>query len=246
MANLTPIRDAAGDIIDLVPAGQSTGFAALLAETMAATGAAPAAVERPQEEETQRPRTFGRREIAGIVCGLVVALALIALINWAMPAQEAPRAPALPTAAAPGVVGSQPTPAPTASPTAAQVMVVGFAAPDGVVLGPVPLPAAATARYGDDWLGFPWAGGVVWVRRSDWPTAPLAGLPDLTPPTPAPIVVWEPPAQAAGQAAPATPAHEMPSNRSGPPTATPPPLLSGERLSEYFLRTGITPQAVTP
>jgi hypothetical protein len=80
-------------------------------------------------------------------------------------------------------------------------MVVGWAAPDGAVLGLVPLPNAATARFGDDWLGFPWQGGMVWIRRSDWPTAPIAGLLDLTPPTPAPVVVWQPPAAPAAQSA---------------------------------------------
>lgn len=223
MANLTPIRDVAGDIIGLAPAGQQpTGFAALLAETMAATGATPAAVEPEQEEATHAPRSIGRLELAGLVCGLLLAAVLIVLINHLMPAQEPPRAPALPTAAAaPGVVGNQPTSAPTPSPTAATVMVVGWAAPDGAVLGPVPLPVAATARFGDEWLGFPWNGGIVWIRRSDWPSAPLAGLPDLTPPTPAPIVVWQPPA-AVEQVAPTRSAYEMPADRRPPPTRVAP------------------------
>jgi hypothetical protein len=101
-------------------------------------------------------------------------------------------------------------------------MVVGWAAPDGAVLGPVPLPAAATARFGDDWLGFPWQGGMVWIRRANWPSTPVAGLPDLTPPTPAPIVVWQPPAEPAAQSTAPTPAHEMPANRPAPPTRVSP------------------------
>lgn len=125
MANLTPIRDAAGDIIGLAPSGQHqpTGFAALLAETMAATGATVAAVGPEQAEEPPSRHSIGRFELAGIVCGLVVALVLIALINSLMPAQEAPRAPAQPTTtqqqptiAAPAVaapVAPTATPAPT-------------------------------------------------------------------------------------------------------------------------------------
>ncbi len=90
------------------------------------------------------------------------------------------------------------------------------------------------------------AGGArVWIALADVPagTPVIAPLPDLAPPTPAPAptIIYVPVPIVAPQVEP-TPAHfEMPSDRPGPPTATPPPLLSGERLDEYFQRTGVTP-----
>lgn len=123
MPSFTPIRDAANKIVDLSPRDQHqpTGFAALLAETMEATGAAPAPAPAAPAEEPRAPRSFGRIELAGVVIGLVIALALFAVFNWLVPAQEAPRAPvrptvattAAPTAAAPAAVA---TTAPTATP----------------------------------------------------------------------------------------------------------------------------------
>lgn len=82
-------------------AGKETGFAATLQDTMQATGAAP----KPTAPEPPTPRSFGRREIAMIVAGLVVALIAVVLVSRA-----APTASTLPTIAA----------TPTAQPTTEQ------------------------------------------------------------------------------------------------------------------------------
>ena len=93
---------------------RAPGFAALLAETMAATGAAPA----PEEKAPPR-RPIGRLEIAGIVAGLVVATALIVLVNRVVPAQDAPRPTAAPAQAPPTVAAPVVIPVVTPLPTEA-------------------------------------------------------------------------------------------------------------------------------
>jgi hypothetical protein len=87
MANLTPIRDDAGNIVGLGPRRPVAGFATLLDDTMTAVGATPA---HEEEEEARPPRSFGRLELAGIVYGLILAGALIVLVNRVVPAQEVP------------------------------------------------------------------------------------------------------------------------------------------------------------
>jgi hypothetical protein len=72
-------------------------------------------------------------------------------------------------------------------------------------------------------------GGTVWVRASDAPGLALAGLPDLTPPTPAPVVS-QPPASPAlppiVQAAPAVePAQDHTHERQHDEPAPPTPVL---------------------
>jgi hypothetical protein len=85
--------------------------------------------------------------------------------------------------------------------------------------------------------------GQVWIAAGNVPAGVLADSPlaDLSPPTaaPPPIVIYVP---AAPVVEPTAETHfEMPSDRPGPPLeATPPPLLEGERLDEYFKRLGIT------
>jgi hypothetical protein len=162
-------------------------FGTLLRETMAAVGAnsAPAAPAPAQAHEEQKPPRvrFGRLELAGLVGGLLLALALIGLINRIAPPAASNHTAATQVSTAPAV-----TQAPTAtippSPTSGPVMIVAWAAPDGLVLGPIPMPLTATARFDDDWIGVAWQNGTVWVRRADWPSAPLAALPNLAPPTP--------------------------------------------------------------
>jgi hypothetical protein len=89
------------------------GFAATLADTMQAVGAAPA----PDDTPTIPPR-LGRFELAGVVSGLVLAVALIALVNHLTPAQEPPRAPVRPTVAQAPPTAAAPAVAPPVQPTA--------------------------------------------------------------------------------------------------------------------------------
>lgn len=225
MASFTPVRDTANKIIDLAPRDehQPTGFASLLADTMAAVGATPAPApeqDAPREAtRTPAPWRLSRAELAALVACLVLGLALIALLNERTSLQEGPRPTYQPTAAAPGMAVSVPTSAPTAPSTAAPVIVVAWAAPEGLVLGPIPLPLTATARFEDDWLGVPWQGGTVWIRRSDWPSASLDTLPNLAPPTaaPAPLVVYVPmPQDGTGTTTPAQDASVAPRSRPTP------------------------------
>lgn len=119
-------------------------------------------------------------------------------------------AAAVPTPALPIIViaTTQPQPIPTAAP-AAQVAyqlpatrwVTAFAAPDGVVLGPIPEPAmsAITGRYSDGWVSTMHEGATVWMRVSELG----ANLVDIAP-APAPQVIYQvanQPAQPAQEAA---------------------------------------------
>lgn len=52
-----------------------------------------------KEEEAQPRRSIGRVELAGIVCGLVLTVALFVLFGRTVPAQDAPQPTARPTVA---------------------------------------------------------------------------------------------------------------------------------------------------
>lgn len=154
-----------------------TDFAALLDDTMAAVGAAPAASDQPAA--AVRPQ-LGRHTYIQLIGALAIvvvmsALAIVALWPRAgAPARDVPTLPARATAPA-----QQPT-APAAVAT-----LDAYAAPDGAKLGPIPADTVYTyrdSRY-PGWAGADWAGGVVWVRAE-----PPAGARDLAPPTPAPTV----------------------------------------------------------
>jgi hypothetical protein len=181
MASFQPIRDAAGGIVGLRPRddNEPTVFGALLAETMAAVGAA----EPSPEGETRAPRSMSIRQLAAT--GAI--LLLTALVMGALMGQPAAKAPAfLPTTAplataVPAVVQAR---APMSLPTVAPVReIVAWAAPDGAVLGPVSAGSRPLARYGDAWVQVAHEGGAVWVRASDLPldASQLPALPDLRP-----------------------------------------------------------------
>lgn len=110
MGSFAPIRDAAGGIIGM-QAQDETAFAQTLAETMEAVGAA-----EPEGENTPPRWKPGRREAAALVGGLVLAVALIALLNVVAPA-PAPRL-AAPTVAP--TIAATAAPTPTSAPTATQ------------------------------------------------------------------------------------------------------------------------------
>ena len=120
MTRLTPIRDAAGEIIGLAPRSQDATprFDQLLAETMAAVGA-PSSTQVAStalDGEAAHRSHDGRLELVAVVAGLLIALALIVLINWLTPTHLAQRPAHRPTlAAAPST--EAPTLAPTATPT---------------------------------------------------------------------------------------------------------------------------------
>jgi hypothetical protein len=221
-----PIRDAAGGIIGVTPRESDEPlFAAVLRDTLAAVDAAPAAPEG--DKPASRP-PLSRRQLVG--SGAVVAL--LALTLFALSRQTAPAASVIVRPAAPVPTASQPTaaPQPTIVPPTIARMVVAYAAPGGDVLGPIVLPTAAVARFGDGWAEVTWQGGRVWVRLSDAPDLEIASLPDLQPPTPAPIVVQPAaPPIAADSAAPAEAAptahssnHERPALDRTTPTAVSP------------------------
>ena len=186
-----PIRDQFKQIVGMRlrhAQEAESQFGTLLRETMMAVGAnstaaAPALVQAPEESESPRVR-FGRLELAGLVGGLVLTLALIVLINRIAPAAPSSRGMETHVLASPAVTRAPPTATIPPSPTSGAVMVVAWAVPDGLVLGPIPMPLTATARFDDDWIGVAWQNGTVWVRRADWPSAPIAALPNLAPPTP--------------------------------------------------------------
>jgi hypothetical protein len=171
-----------------------------------------------------------RRQLAGSAAVVVLlALALFALSRSTAPATSVvvrPAAP-VPTAAAPPINRLElATSAPTIAPPTIARMIVAYAAPGGDVLGPILLPAAALARYGDGWIQVAWHSGRVWVRTSDAPSLALASLADLQPPTPAPVVIVPPAAPIGQQAAPAEPTTDRTHERStpddrGPPTSVP-------------------------
>lgn len=108
MSAFTPIRDSAGGIVGMQPKEEGSVFAEMLQETMDAVGAT-----EPEKDETPAPRRLGRLEMAGIVGGLVLAVAAIAALNVFTPAR-APRS--VPTAMPAGT--SAPTRTPTQAPTA--------------------------------------------------------------------------------------------------------------------------------
>lgn len=164
MGSFAPIRDTTGGIVGM----QETQFAQTLHETMAAVGAT-----EPEAQKDTAPRPAwrpGRLELAGVVCGLVLAAALIAALNTFWPA-PAPRLSA-PTAA----------PAPTAMPTIAPTPALqdAYAAPGGALLGTIPLTATLAYQHSGypGWGGVAWQGAIVWVMTD----APLAQLEDLAPP----------------------------------------------------------------
>jgi hypothetical protein len=186
-----PIRDQFKQIVGMrlrQAQEAESQFGTLLRETMTAVGAsstpaAPASAQAPDEHEPSRVR-FGRLELAAVAVGLVLALALITLINRIAPPEASNRIAATHVPTAPAVTSAPPTTTIPPSPTSGPAMIVAWAAPSGLVLGPIPMPLTATARFDDDWIGVAWQNGTVWIRHADWPSAPIAALPNLAPPTP--------------------------------------------------------------
>jgi hypothetical protein len=72
MARFAPIRDHLGGIVGMQPKEEGCAFAETLRETMAAVGGAEAAPEGEEHAARYRP---GRREVAALVGGLVLAVA---------------------------------------------------------------------------------------------------------------------------------------------------------------------------
>lgn len=163
--------------------------------------AALTAAERPQpqpqptrkltnrrRQPPQRPDGGGFGPTAGVVLGMVASLALITLVQllWrpAAPVQHANNE----TTNSAAVLSVPQEAAATPSPTVEQVD--AYAAPGGVLLGPIEVKQPTYRHSGaPGWAGVLHNGAVVWVRSS----ADLSGLPDLAPPpTPAVIYVERP------------------------------------------------------
>jgi len=143
--------------------------------------------------ETGAKPPIGNKAIAGIVGGLVLAVALIALANqFGGAGRRSPAAP--PTTAGPAGVSLAP-PTEAAAPTERPAQVEAYAAPQGVELGPID-PATPTYRHSDypGWAGIERRKGeIVWVKADP---GQIEGLLDLAEPTPAPtpkIIYVEPP-----------------------------------------------------
>lgn len=146
-----------------------------------------------------QPQPWTRQEKIG--AGIfALAVCLFLLYAWqsgarVRPAMLPPAVISTPTVYLPQVaVGT----APTATPV---TMLDAYAAPNGVLLGPIEESRSMrpVARYGDGWVQMDVQGsGLVWLRAGDV-QADLAALRDLTPPTPAPyrapiVVPTSPPA----------------------------------------------------
>lgn len=149
---------------------------------------------------------------AGIAGGLILALALIALIGRTP--TPAPRSVPTPAPRATAAATAAPTLAPTAPPIAAFWAPGGERAPDlaaDTALTP-------TARYGDTWVlvALP-GGGAVWIGRADAEQRGLdwQQLPDRAPqPTPPPPPPAAPRPVFVPAAAPAVPACTLPDRPS--------------------------------
>jgi hypothetical protein len=199
VAHLKTIRDQAGQIVGFGSPDDAPQFAAMMQESMSAVGASPAPAPESAVEQPAPRRTFGRVELAGSVAGLIVALALIALITQVAPALPSGKS-ILPTAT---IHSTTPSPAATAQAVAAPASpdvarlaslprlpraIVAYGAPGRAVLGPIESGRTytATARYGLDWVQIEVDGsGLVWTEAQPL-GLDLARLHDLTEPTPAP------------------------------------------------------------
>jgi hypothetical protein len=155
-----------------------------------------------------------RVRFTGLPLPLTVAICTFCLIAIAALAGRIASTPAVVLQPTPAlvqpviVIQKEPAAIPIAAP-AQQVaqpapvrMVVAFASPDGVALGPIPAPvlSAITGRWGDTWVSTTWQGATVWVRVSEL-GANLANL------APAPAAQ---PAAPAYVAAPVAPVVEQP------------------------------------
>lgn len=212
--------------------GDQGAFAALVHDTMQAVGATPApatppsaAPARPAPITAELP-PYTMRHLFG--AGVAVAIGLLALFAVARPLfnQAAQPAPAEPLPPAVSRITSAPAPTvlpPTAIPVnALQRAIVAYAAPGGVVIGPIEPGRAytATARYGSAWVQLQVAGsGLIWTEAAIV-GGDIAALPDLTPPTAIPAPIWQPAPQA--PIATMVPANEMRNTR---PTAIPSPTM---------------------
>jgi hypothetical protein len=180
MAHLKTVRDAAGQIAGFAAPGEQSQFAALLDDTMTATGAA-AAPPTAEPAEPIRPQLGAHTyaQLAGAL-GIITLMIVAALLAFRSGAEPAPPVTTRATA---------PAEQPTVAPAAAQVD--AYAAPDGALLGPIPADTPLHYRHSDfpEWAGVDWQGKVVWIKSE-----PAADLPDLRP---------RPPAAAAPAAAPA-------------------------------------------
>lgn len=152
---------------------------------------------KPEGEENtpRQPWRPSRLELAGITAGLVLAVALIALIQSFSP-RPTPRS--APTAA------PQPTQAPTVTIAPTIVLQDAYDAPGGALLGTIPQTATLAYQHSawPGWAGVAHDGAIVWVETS----AAIGGLVDLAPPPtprPAPRVTAPVVAPAAVPAPPA-------------------------------------------
>lgn len=188
-----PPRGADGKI--LLP---GSGFQALLDQSMQDVApTSPAA----QDEAPPVPSP-PRARVAALVAGLLIAVALVALVRGLTsppPAAVVPAASPVPMSET-----QRPTQPVTESARGLRRAVVAYAAPGGDLIGAIEAGRAytPTGTFGADWLQIDVTGsGAVWVRASELPGAAVAALPDLQPPTPlptatdvpAPVVVYTPP-----------------------------------------------------
>lgn len=127
-----------------------------------------------------------QKRTIGPIAGVLIAALLIGVT---MRLSSTPIAGRQPPATAPGPV-DQGAPALVAHPApteAAGATIDAYAAPDGVLLGPIDARAPIVYRYGaTSWGGVVWQGKVVWIRADH---TPPKSYPDLAPPTPAPTPI---------------------------------------------------------
>jgi hypothetical protein len=187
------------------------------------------------------------RQLDQIPAALLVAIAVLfaaAGIATIGRLRSAPSVAAVPTPGLIILIATEPAVVvPTAVPPAAQVAyqqpiryVTAWAAPDGVVLGPIPWSSDSPilGRWAETWLMTSWEGGNVWVRAADL-GASLANLAPA-PAAPAPQVIYQvvnqpaqPAPQAPAVAQPEQPGYQAVQAAPAPqvaPAATPAPAMS--------------------
>lgn len=149
----------------------------------------------PSEKPSNRPASRPNRvRVAG--AAVLALLALLAFLMRGTPTDrpsEADRPTVQASDRATEPAGLPATPTATGQTLARAA--VAYAAPDGVALGALEPGRgyAIIGRAGTDWVQIDaGASGAVWVRAADLGSPPLAGVPDLAPPTPRPLPTVRP------------------------------------------------------
>jgi hypothetical protein len=192
-----------------------------------------AAAKRQQDTVSTTPPARSVRNTVPLGVGaLLIILSMVGMMTYQLaqaPAKPLALTPSPSVISAPVVQLAAPTAAPTSTPAMESYIIDAFAAPNGVVLGPVDLGSEvvqAVARAGVAWVQLQRpSGDRVWFKRSDLPAnlSVPATLPDLSPRTAAP-------APQAGRGQGLTNNNGWtPPEATAEPAAAPPPVETNEK-----------------